>query len=196
MDKTLAAHTIINAALPHIPFEGWSMRALMQGALDAGYKKTDVIRVFPGGAVDAVLMHSTLADAHLEANLKNYHLESMKIRDRITLAVRLRLEPHAAHKEAVRRGLQLLMFPLNLHHAAQALYHTVDTIWYAVGDNSTDFNFYTKRATLAAVFSATLTFWVNDESPAHAATWEFLDRRIAEVMKIETFKWKLRQVMA
>lgn len=195
MDKEKAARDIITATLPHVPFDGWTLRALMQGAVDSGYKKTDVIRVFPGGAMDAVNRYTELADAQLETDLQRYNLSTMKIRERITLAVRLRLEPHTAHMEAIRRAVQLQIMPFHLHHATRALYRTVDTIWHAIGDTSTDFNFYSKRATLAAVYSATLLFWLNDESPAHQATWDFLDRRIADVMAFEKFKYKLKQAI-
>ena len=61
-------------------------------------------------------------------------------------------------------------------------------MWYAAGDTSTDFNFYTKRATLAGVYSSTLLYWLNDRSPGGEATWGFLDRRIDDVMKIEKLK--------
>jgi ubiquinone biosynthesis protein COQ9 len=53
-----------------------------------------------------------------------------------------------------------------------------------VGDKSTDHNFYTKRGLLAAVYSTTVMYWLNDKTPDCTATWAFLDRRIAEVMKI------------
>lgn len=195
MDKDKAASDIITATLPHVPFDGWSMRALMQGALDSGYKKTDVIRVFPGGAMDAANRYHAICDAQLEEELQRYSLSTMKIRERITLAVRLRIESHTAQKEAIRRAVQLQAMPFHLHHAVRNLYRTVDTIWYAIGDTSTDFNFYSKRATLAAVYSATLLFWLNDESAGHQATWEFLGRRIQDVMAFESFKYKLKQAI-
>ena len=65
---------------------------------------------------------------------------------------------------------------------------TVDTIWRACGDTSTDFNFYSKRIILAGVFSTTLLYWLSDESEDYADTWRFLDRRIKDVMKIEKTK--------
>jgi ubiquinone biosynthesis protein COQ9 len=82
---------------------------------------------------------------------------------------------HVGGKESVARGLAMLRCrstPL----ALQLLYRTVDAIWYAAGDTSTDFNFYTKRATLAGVYSSTLLYWLNDRSEGSEATWSFLDR--------------------
>ena len=90
--------------------------------------------------------------------------------------------------EAVRRALALLSLPFNAPLALKLLYKTVDALWYAAGDTSTDFNFYTKRATLAGVYSSTLLYWLNDRSPDSEATWAFLDRRVDDVMRFERLK--------
>jgi ubiquinone biosynthesis protein COQ9 len=92
----------------------------------------------------------------------------------------------------VRRALALLSLPFNAGLALKLLYKTVDAMWYAAGDTSTDFNFYTKRATLAGVYSSTLLYWLADRSPGSEATWDFLDRRIDDVMKIEKLKSRVK----
>ena len=73
------------------------------------------------------------------------------------------------------------------HHAAdgaRAIWHTADTIWTALGDASRDFNWYSKRATLSAVYSSALLYWLGDATPAHTATREFVQRRIDNVMQV------------
>jgi len=188
MDKVKASLDIITSALPLVPFDGWNTKTLGQAALAAGYKKTDVVRVFSGGAIDAVDAYSRLCDQQMVEALANYHLDTMKIRQRITSAVRLRLELQSKNREAVRRAVAMHSLPIYAHRGLRALYETVDNIWYAIGDNSTDFNFYSKRLTLAAVYSATLRMWLDDNSPGCEATWQFLDRRIEDVMKFEKAK--------
>jgi len=108
----------------------------------------------------------------------------MKVREKIAAGVRARLEAVAAHREAVRSGLSYFALPRNAASGLSCLYHTVDAIWYAAGDRSTDYNFYTKRALLSGVYSSTLLFWLNDKSEDFTATWSFLDRRIGEVLKV------------
>src|SRR5205809_7791049 len=120
--------------------------------------------------------------------MENAGLAALKVRERIKLAVRLRIEQTVGGRESVRRGLALLALPFNAPLALRLLYRTVDAIWYAAGDTSTDFNFYTKRATLAGVFSSTLLYWLNDRSEGSEATWSFVDLRIDDVMRFE--KWK------
>jgi ubiquinone biosynthesis protein COQ9 len=112
----------------------------------------------------------------------------LRIRDRIALGVKLRIQNTFGGKESVRRGLALLALPFNGPLALRLLYRTVDAIWYAAGDTSTDFNFYSKRALLSGVFSSTLLYWLNDRSEGDQATWDFLARRIDDVMRFEKLK--------
>jgi len=196
MDKAKAAREIIAATLPHVPFDGWSMKSLIQGAQDAGYSRSDALRVFPMGAMQAVDCFFALSDEAMKEALTRYHLDTMKIRERITLAVKLRIEVHDAHPEALRRATSLYILPFNLGRAMHSLYRTMDAIWFAIGDKSTDFNFYSKRATLAGVYVATLNYWQADSSPGHQATWDYLDRRIETVMKIEKLKARIRQAVS
>ncbi len=192
MDKQKAAAKIIEKALPLVAYQGWNQQTLGEAALAAGYTKTDIVRVFPGGAIDAVDEYSRMADAQMLEAISHYHLENMKIRERITKAVRLRLELQTQHREAVRRTTIMHANPLYAHRGLRAVYETVDNIWYAIGDKSTDFNFYSKRLTLAGVYSATLLFWLNDNSAGQENTWSFLDKRIANVMQFEKEKQKVK----
>lgn len=175
---------IMLAALSHVPFDGWGEATLLRGAADAGHDTATARRLFPQGAPDLIACHSHYADRVMVAELATRDLESMKIRDRIATAVRVRLEQNMAHREAIRRALALLALPQNSVLATRLLYRTVDAMWHAAGDTATDHNFYTKRGLLAGVYGATLLCWLNDNSEGFATTWAFLDRRIAEVMRI------------
>ncbi len=192
MNKSQAAADILVHALPLVPFEGWTAQTLAKAAVAAGYKETDAIRVFPGGAIDAVESFIRATDHAMLEALSGYHLENMKIRERITTAIRLRLELLTPHREAVRRTVALLAMPLYAHRALKSLYDTVDAMWYAAGDISTDFNFYTKRLLLGGVYSATLLYWLDDKSAAQEKIWAFLARRIEDVMKIEKAKGRIK----
>lgn len=192
MDKQKVALEILEKALPLVPFDGWNQQTLGKAALAAGYKKTDVIRIFPGGAMDAIDAFLTQSDKDMAATLSTYHLDTMKIRERIASAIQIKLNGFAPHREALRRAVSLQAMPFYYHRALRSLYHSVDSIWYAIGDTSSDFNFYTKRLMLAGVYSATLLYWLDDHSPGFENTWAFLDRRIANVMAIEKTKHQFR----
>ena len=114
----------------------------------------------------------------------------------IRMLILLRLERAIPHKEAIRRALAVLALPTNAGQSARTLYRTVDIMWRAAGQKDTDFSFYTKRATLAAVYSATLLAWMADNSSDMKATGEFLDRRLKDVARIPQMKGSARSIFA
>lgn len=191
-DHARAREEIIAAALPNVPFDGWTPETLRQAAAAAGYDPLTALRVFPRGPVEAVEAWVALADRHMLAAFEASASSTMKTRERIAQAIRLRLENLAPHREAVRRALALLALPHNAPVAASLVWHTVDAIWYAAGDTATDFNYYTKRALLGGVYSATVFYWLDDKSEGCAETWKFLDRRLADVLRVPQTLGKLR----
>jgi ubiquinone biosynthesis protein COQ9 len=182
---------ILDAALPHVPFDGWSDRSLRAAASDAGVPDAIARSLFPRGGVDLALAYHDRGDAAMIAGLSASDLTSLRFRDRIAKAVRTRLD--LADRELVRRGTTLFSLPTHAADGARAIWGTADKIWTALGDTSRDLNWYTKRATLSAVYGATVLYWLGDESPDRQATWDFLDRRIEQVMQVEKLKAGLRE---
>ena len=186
---------ILLAALPHVPFDGWTRRAMRRGAEDAGYGRADADRAFPYGAADMIAHYSDLADRQMADEFARRDIGKMKIRDRIATAIRVRLEQAAPHKDAVRRALSVLALPSNAPAAMRALYRTVDAVWIAAGDTSTDWNYYSKRGLLAGVYGTTVLCWLDDVSDGNAETWDFLDRRIADVMRVPQITERVRSAV-
>ena len=196
MDRPDVRHRILAATLPHVPFDGWSKAALRRGVADAGFEDIMGARAFPGGIADLLAHFSDFADLRMEQAMAALDLDSMRVRDRVAAGVRLRLEALAPHREAVRRGLAFLARPPNGPLALRLACKTVDAVWYAAGDRSTDFNFYTKRGLLAPVYATTVLYWLDDDSVGFADTWDYLDRRIADVLKIPALKARLKAAVA
>lgn len=175
---------LLAATLRHAPFDGWTMKALEAGARDLGLGIAEALLHFPGGLTELAAFHHAEADRIMLEGLATRDLAALRIRERVALAVRLRIEPHAKDREAIRRVLWFLAQPPQAPVALRCLYRTVDAIWHALGDRSTDFNFYTKRALLAGVYGSTVLYWLEDKSEGQAESWKFLDRRIEDVMKM------------
>jgi ubiquinone biosynthesis protein COQ9 len=184
MDADKLRKELLQASLAHVAFDGWSRTALRAAARDLGVDPVLAFNAYPGGEAELIEAFSTWADHRMLDALAERDLATMKVRDRIAAAVRLRLEQVEPHREAVRRGLAFFALPPNAALGVKCLYRTVDAIWYAAGDRATDYNFYTKRLLLAGVYSSTLLVWLNDASEGHEETWAFLERRIAEVLKV------------
>ena len=179
---------ILDAALPDVAFDGWSEGVLRAAAERSGDGLAEARSLFPRGAVDLALYFHDRGDRRLAAALAAANLDAMRMRDRVAFAVRTRLELVARDREAVRRGATLFALPMYAADGAQAIWRTADTIWTALGDASDDVNWYTKRAILASVYSATVLYWLGDSSDGFEATWGFLDRRIDGVMRFEKMK--------
>ncbi len=186
-----ARERLIEAALPHVVFDGWSVAALDAAIAESGIDSGLARLAFPRVGIDMALAFHRRADRALADELAEANLEEMRIRDRITHCVRRRIELVAEHRDAVRRGATLLALPLHAAEGARAIWETADIIWTACGDTATDYNWYTKRMILGSVFSATVLYWLGDASPNLANTWAFLERRIEDVMRFEKTKAQL-----
>ncbi len=186
---------VVDATLRRVPFEGWTDRALSAGARDAGVELSAARRAFPRGVADILAWWSADGDRRMLADLERRDLAAMRVRARIAAAVRVRLELNREHREAVRLALSRAALPHHAPEATRGAWRTVDAMWRAAGDTATDFNFYTKRALLCGVYASTLLYWLDDSSEDFSATWAFLDRRIADVMRVPKALGTLRKCM-
>ena len=178
---------LIEAVLNHIPFDGWSTASLKMAAADCDVSEAELTALFPAGVADAISAYGAYADERMVSAFEEHYQDdsvAVPIHIKIRTLILMRLEQAIPHKEVVRRTLVVLARPQHAKLAAKMLYQTVDTIWRAAGDTSTDFNFYTKRATLSTVYSATLLAFLSDNSSDMAKTEAFLDRRLADIAYI------------
>ena len=186
-----AKAALLQAILPHVAFDGWSETAFRAAARDAEMPLREARDICPRGALDLAAAFHREGDREMARRLRSEGVEDMRIRDRIARAIRVRLDA-TGDKEAVRRGTSLFALPIHAAEGARLIWGTADAIWTAVGDPSDDINWYTKRATLSGVYGATVLYWLGDDSVGHQATDDFIDRRIGEVMQIETIKGRIR----
>jgi len=173
---------LLEAALVHVPFDGWSRRSLFAGAADLGIEPGLARRLFPRAGDDLLVQVERWADRQMLARAGA--IEGLRVRDRIAALVRTRLEVLGPHREAMRRATAARVLPSNGFAACGSLWRTVDLMWSAAGDDARDASYYTKRSLLAAVWTSTFLFWLDDRSLDFEDTWAFLERRIDNVMQI------------
>ena len=185
--EKITLNQLIEAVLSHIPFDGWSTASLKMAAADCGVSEAELTVLFPAGVADAITAYGAYADEMMVGAFEERYQDdslSMPVHIKIRTLILIRLEQAAPHKEVVRRTLAALAHPQHAKLGAKMLYDTVDAMWRAAGDTSTDYNFYTKRATLSSVYGATLLAFLSDNSADMAKTVAFLDRRLADIAYI------------
>ena len=181
---------MVAAALPHVPFDGWTIQALKVAAVDMGVDATMPERLFPGGVIEAVVHFVRMADQMMIEDASSVITDDMGDRARVAAVIKLRFDRWDSHREAIRRAAGLLALPTNLPIAAGLAWGTAAAIWQAAGKSSHDFSWYTQRASLAAVYGATMAVWLGDSSENCQATYAFLARRLDNV--VEAIKLRRR----
>lgn len=189
---TIIRDEIIEALLPSVAFEGWTPEALRGAARLAGYESAMADAAFPDGIAGAIDHFSDMADRKMLAALESIPMETMRVRDRIRLAVATRLDLLVSHREAVR--LSMARWALSPHgDGLRAIWRTADRIWIRAGDTATDYNRYTKRSLLAGVLISTTIVWVGESGTDSTRSKAFLDRRIENVMQLGKMIGRLKK---
>lgn len=174
-------------------FDGWTPAAIANAAWELGVDADLARLAFPGGATEMIAAWFAAIDAELTRRCPAEQLAAMKIRARITHLVETRLAIVVPDREAQRRALAILSMPQNAALAARLLWRAADHMWRLAGDTATDFNHYTKRMTLSAVYASTVAVFVDDDSEDFEDTKAFLARRIDNVMQFEKVKAQARK---
>lgn len=190
-----ARQALLAAALPDAAFDGWNAATLARAARAAGLSEGEVELYCPGGVVELIAFWSAQADEAAKADILAAP-PANRIRDRIARAVMIRLEHMAGEEEAATRARARLLLPDAADRAASMGWATADMIWRAIGDTSTDGNFYSKRAILSGVYLSTLAIWLDEADPDKPRTRAFLDRRIENVMTFEKTKARALKTVA
>jgi len=173
--------------LEHVPFDGWSRVALQAAGRELGYDAATIGLVFDGGMRQVAEHFADWSDRRMLAELEQIDVGALKIRDRIHTAVKVRLQINTPHREAVRRLASFLALPGHAVLTARLAWRSSSVIWYWSGDRSADWNHYSKRGLLASVYTSTILYWLADEADEtgdYPQTWDFLSRRIGDVLRI------------
>jgi ubiquinone biosynthesis protein COQ9 len=194
-DLRLTRDRLIVALLPHVMFDGWTGRALSQAAQEIGCDPLLAERLFPQGARDMVAHFVDLSDRLTVEDAKALTLEGLSDKARLLKVLDLHFARWAPYREAVKRALGVLAMPNNLALAAKASWSTADAIWLAAGKSVHDFSWYTRRASLAAVYGATVLVWLGDPTPDLSDTHAFLARRMDDVGAAIKFRKRIQSAI-
>ncbi len=175
---------ILGSSLPLVSEQGWSWDVIVQASIKAGYQDNMPEAVFPGGLGDVVAHFSDWADRSKVSALSDTQPETLRVRERIRTAIMARYAFLEDHKAVVRAALAFWSAPNRVLQGQRVLWRTADRMWDWAGDTATDYNRQTKRARLCSILLGSSMVWIEDCSPKHTLTAQFIDRRIENVMAI------------
>ena len=175
-----------------VAFEGWSDSLIKAACLELGIDHHVSKTLFPRGIIDIASANHRDGDKKMIKILADTDFEGVKIRQKITFAIKSRLQIIENEKEIVKKTMSFFSLPQNFLDGHQLIWGTSDIIWNFFEDDSSDYNYYTKRLILSGVYGSVVLFWLGDDSKDNSSTWEFLDRRIQNVMSFESFKSKMK----
>lgn len=173
----------IEAAVRRARTEGWSRESLRRALEDCGEPGDLLSSAFPRGVAGAIAAWIDLTNSRMDQAAAAEDLAALRTPARIRRVVELRLRLLEPDREALRSALAFLALPWTAPLGLRLLACTASAIWHAAGDRSADFSWYTRRATLAAVYSATLAFWMRPVQPEMDEVLSFLDRRLQDLPK-------------
>ncbi|MBL8771910.1 MAG: COQ9 family protein [Phenylobacterium sp.] len=180
-----AEQQLLDEALKLVPAHGWTRRTVVLAGRAAGMSAGETELLLPHGAADLAALLSRRHDARALAALADVHASNLKIRERIRRAVEARLDAAAQDEPATRRWMGFMALPTQLPLAGRLAWESADGLWRWAGDEATDENHYSKRAILAGILTSAMAVRL---SQGRGAAMDFVDRRIDDVMRFETWK--------
>ena len=186
---------ILAAALKHVPFDGWTEKSLKQAILDLNLPGGAGELYFPGGPIELIKFWSAEGDRKALGKIQTRGMDNLRIREKITECVWIRLGEMDGEEQAARRAMSRLALPDALGQGPKHIWESADMIWRAIGDTSTDGNFYSKRTILSGVISTSILSWLADNTEDKSNARAFLEARIENVMQFEKakFSWRKQQ---
>jgi len=173
----------VEAAVRRAGQEGWTSATLRHALEDCGEGGELVPSAFPRGVTGAIASWLALVDSQMDTAAADEDLTALRTPERIRRVVEIRLRLLEPDREALRAAMGQLLLPWNAPVGLRCLARTASALWHAAGDNSADFSWYTRRATLAGVYAATLAFWMRPNAPEMDEVLSFLDRRLQDLPK-------------
>lgn len=183
---------LLDAALFHVPFDGWGDVAFDAAVADVRVNTEDARAACPRRALDLAVAYHQRGDRAMVGQMQGEDFESLRYSEKVAAAIWARLQV-VEDKELVRRAMTLFSLPNHSAEAARLIWGTADAIWTQLGDTSDDINWYSKRMILSGVYSSCVLFWLGDQSEGASETRAFIDRRIGDVMRFEKFKANARK---
>ncbi|XP_025890144.1 ubiquinone biosynthesis protein COQ9, mitochondrial [Nothoprocta perdicaria] len=184
-------HRILAAALEFVPEHGWTAEAIAEGAKTLGLSAA-AAGMFRSDGSELVLHFVSQCNTKLaelleqEQKLVQLGETQKKTTDQFLRdALEARLRMLIPYIEKWPQAVSILLLPRNIPSSLSLLTSMIDDICHFAGDQSTDFNWYTRRAVLTGIYNTTELVMMQDSSPDFEDTWRFLENRVADAVNMD-----------
>ncbi len=178
---------LLEAIINIVEINGWSSNVFQKLKNKNIIKISDLMINFPDEDKDLLIFVINELNYLMEKKINKRDIMNLPISKRIKRILITRFEILKNNKKFYKKTFNYLLLPKNIKLMKNNLYKSVDQMWYLAGDNSTDFNFYTKRLTLSFIYvNALFTFYKNDKSNVE----DNIDINLKKISKIPKLKNK------
>ena len=184
---------ILSEAKSYVVKCGWSEEMFNKVALNSKYESSVIFTLFPKGYISLIQLYLDEINKKMNDESKKLNLIRFRVHERIKELCILRFKIMVKEKKVISKTFFHLLLPSNYSFCIKNLYKTVDQIWFLAGDNSTDFNFYSKRAILASIYSAAILHFINNDN--FEETIRLLNRLLKKVSKIPKIKQRFNNFL-
>ena len=183
---------IFNDVKNYVEVNGWNIEIFLN-LKNSNFDYNEIISLFPNGYLSTIQMYLDDINSKMALESKKLNLIQLRLHERVRELCILRLNIMQKEKKFVVKTYNHLCLPQNYKFSSKNLYKTIDQIWFLSGDNSTDFNFYTKRIILAGIYTSTMIHFINNENID--GTIDFLNNQLKKVKYIPKFKNRINDIV-
>ena len=183
---------ILQEAKPYIVKFGWNENLFVNMKKDSKFTYEEMNVLFPRGYTTLIEMYLEEINSKMTVKSQNINLIRLRVHERIRDLFILRLMIMSEEKKLISKTFLNLLLPHNYKLALKNLYKTVDQMWFLAGDNSTNFNFYSKRAILASIYTSVMVHFINNDSIDE--TIILLNKQLKRVSKIPQIKSRINDI--
>ncbi|EPY51460.1 ubiquinone biosynthesis protein Coq9 [Schizosaccharomyces cryophilus OY26] len=177
---------ILKHALEHVPQLGFSEKAITIGGRSLGYSNLPKA-LFPSGPMD-LISYFLLQQRYALREQKSHLTILPSTTEKVTHLIWSRLQANRDILEHLPHMIATCVTPSNLPSSVKSLAYLSDEILYLAQDKSADFHWYTKRAAVSAIYSASELFMTKDNSPNFQATYDFVQHRVQHAKALNNIR--------
>lgn len=158
-DNTLCDN-LMRQLLKNVAESGWNAESLLDALNMLELPDKDAQLIMRGDPINLIQLFDDWINEQVMESLDGEKYASLKVHEKIKHLLSLKFKTMHSHKDAVQKGVHLFKKPNAVQQSLGLLMKTVNQMWYDAGDQSTDFNYYTKRATLSLVYMRVFIIWL------------------------------------